>query len=158
MINAGPMFCHFCEAGCRDWSLRVENGGTHNEYLTGKRNVRGSEIFAVPRLQGANFLGAQDIQFSVSTLICRIWSKLGIGLGPGLMNIHNSARLGVFGGEDHEYRHPGSLSKDGSRSPPEQQQFTQSFGPRGSQDIVQSIYKKIPNGFAHYCILNGEIA
>ncbi|KAJ6529015.1 hypothetical protein DFH09DRAFT_1285379 [Mycena vulgaris] len=32
--------------------------------------------------------------------------KLGIGLGPGLMNIHNSAHLRVFGGEDHEYRHP----------------------------------------------------
>ncbi|KAJ7863615.1 hypothetical protein B0H14DRAFT_3607274 [Mycena olivaceomarginata] len=56
----------------------------------------------------SNFLGAQDIQFSVSTLICRIWSKLGIGLGPGPMNVHNSAPLGVFGGEDHEYRHPGS--------------------------------------------------
>jgi hypothetical protein len=51
-----------------------------------------------------------------------------------------------------------AVSKDGSRSPPEQQQFIQSFLSRGSQDIVQSIYTKFPNGFAHYCVLNGEIA
>jgi hypothetical protein len=51
-----------------------------------------------------------------------------------------------------------TVSKDGSCSPPEQQQFTQGFVPQGSQDIVQSIYTKIPNGFAHYCVLNGEIA
>ncbi|KAJ7224630.1 hypothetical protein GGX14DRAFT_387303 [Mycena pura] len=74
--------------------------------LTGIRNARGCEIFAVPRLQGTNFPGTQEIQFSVSTLIYWIWSKLGIGLAPGTMNTHNSAHLGVFRGGDYKYRHP----------------------------------------------------
>ncbi|KAJ7032617.1 hypothetical protein C8F04DRAFT_1184799 [Mycena alexandri] len=51
-----------------------------------------------------------------------------------------------------------AVSKDGSRSQPEQQQITHNFGSWGSQNIVQSIYPKIPYGRVHYCIVNGEIA
>ena len=71
-------------------------------------NTHRSETSDCIRICPQNFFGAQDIQLSVSRLIYRIWTKLGIGLGPGPMNIHNSACLGVFGGEDDEYRHPGS--------------------------------------------------
>ena len=35
-----------------------------------------------------------------------------------------------------------AVTKDGSRSPPEQEQLTQDFVPRGSQDVIPAIYIK----------------
>ncbi|KAJ6507509.1 hypothetical protein DFH09DRAFT_1101319 [Mycena vulgaris] len=60
--------------------------------LTGKRNLRGSEIFAVQRLWG---------------VICY---KFGIGLDRGALNIQDSGHSEVFEVGDDEYRHPESHS------------------------------------------------
>jgi hypothetical protein len=36
-----------------------------------------------------------------------------------------------------------AVTKDGSRSPPEQEQLTQDFVPQGSQDVAPAIYIEI---------------